>query len=236
MNNIRTLIIFFDNELASREITLFRGAVNAALEEGHSMLFHNHTEDGLRYAYPLIQYKRINKRAAIVCIEDGTEAVGEYFNSEMHPLVIGERTVDFTIKSVKSGNTLVQLWQNTFKYHVRNWLPFNSSNYKAYSDLESIADKAALLERILIGNILSFLKGVGIFVEERIVCHIISINEPRAIHYKGVKLMSFDIDFMSNISLPPLIGLGKGSSVGFGMITKRNNKTSKIQDSNEKEQ
>lgn len=31
-------------------------------------------------------------------------------------------------------------------------------------------------------------------------------------------MMGFDIRFKSNVSLPDYIGLGKGVSIGFGMI------------------
>ena len=229
MRTIKTLNIFFKNELTSHEISYFRGAVNAALEENHSLLFHNHTLDGFRYSYPLIQYKRINKKAAIVCIEDGTEAIGEFFNIDMRPFSIGNKKEEMVIGNIVANQFLVQVGQTTYKYKLCNWLPFNAENYKAYQSLERVAEKANLMERVLIGNILSFLKGVNIFIEEQITCHITDIKDPHTIHYKGIKLMSFNIDFSTNISLPPLIGLGKGASLGYGIVIKnKKNEQGKI--------
>lgn len=222
MNNIRTLIILFENEISPNEITYFRGAVNAILNDGHSVLFHNHTHEGLRYSYPLIQYKRISRKAAIVCVEEGIDVVGEFLNANMHPLPLGNKTIDMVIDNMNTLQTTIQVCQNTFRYRLRNWLPFNSQNYRTYKNIEGIAAKATLMERTLVGNILSFLKGIGIFVEKRIECRIITINDPQVIIFKGVKLMAFDIEFTANISLPPFIGLGKGASVGYGTIETNN--------------
>ncbi len=72
MNNfINTIVISFSNPLDNHQIPQFRGAINTALGENANLFFHNHTEDGFRYSYPLVQYKRIRQKAAIVCIKDG---------------------------------------------------------------------------------------------------------------------------------------------------------------------
>ena len=57
---INILTIQFANEISQHEVPLFRGAINYSLDN-HSILFHNHDGDGLRYAYPLIQYKQIKE-------------------------------------------------------------------------------------------------------------------------------------------------------------------------------
>ena len=77
-----------------------------------------------------------------------------------------------------------------------------------------------ILEHILVGNILSFLKGVGVHVEEQIDLRITDIKGQRALVYKNVKLMAFDIEFRTNITFPQYIGIGKNASVGCGVLTK----------------
>ena len=59
---INILTIQFAIEISRQEIPLFRGAINYSLEN-QSVLFHNHDGDGLRYAYPLIQYKQIKDKS-----------------------------------------------------------------------------------------------------------------------------------------------------------------------------
>jgi hypothetical protein len=79
MNYTKTLIVFFKNDIKPFEIPKFRGAIINSLEE-NNILFHNHLENSnFRYSYPLIQYKCINKSAAIVCVGNGTEAIGNFF-------------------------------------------------------------------------------------------------------------------------------------------------------------
>ncbi len=105
-NQIKTLVITFKNELKQTEIGCFRGAVIAATENA-GVLFHNHLEDEkFRYSYPLIQYKRIRKRAAIVCVGEGTGAIGDFFSSCNFEIGIGERHVLLEVDAVKASQTV----------------------------------------------------------------------------------------------------------------------------------
>ena len=107
---------------------------------------------------------------------------------------------------------------DTFRYTLRKWLPFNSNNYNEFLQLEGLAARAEFLQRILVGNILSMCKGLGIRLERDITCEILKMEEPRLELYKGVKMMSFDVEFKTNVSLPDFCGLGKGTSLGMGMV------------------
>ena len=60
MKKVRILDVSFENEIRSWEVPVFRGAIIATAGRDHT-LFHNHKDEGFRYAYPLIQYKRIDK-------------------------------------------------------------------------------------------------------------------------------------------------------------------------------
>ena len=91
MDTVKTLVIRFRNEIALDEIPLFRGAVIKTIDRP-DILFHNHIgENGFRYSYPLIQYHRIGGRAAIVCIGDGVDAIGEFFSNFRSEVIIGSR-------------------------------------------------------------------------------------------------------------------------------------------------
>lgn len=220
--NIQTLVIQFQNEISMREIPLFRGCVIHAMENAN-LLFHNHLDDdGLRYRYPLIQYKRINGRAALVCIGEGTEVIGEFFNCGDFSFQLGQRVVEMEIERVEAKHTLLQVWNTDFSYAARKWLPLSSENYRTYLSLEGMADRCAFLQKILIGNILSFCKGLDVTVEKEIKCVITDILDSNSYIHKGVRMMGFDVAFKSNVSLPDFIGLGKGVSMGFGMVVKIN--------------
>lgn len=219
---IKTLILQFANELSTNDITKFRGAVIASLKE-KNILYHNHIEDRFRYAYPLIQYKRIHQKAAIVCIGDGVKAIHELFASDNFLFKIGEKETEMKMDNVKVYDNEISIFDTIQYYRIRNWLPLNSENYAKFQNADSLVERIQILERVLAGNMLSFLKGIDIHLEEQMELHITSILDQRPAIYKRVKLMSFDIEFKTNLYLPQYIGIGKNASVGFGTLTKVTN-------------
>ena len=59
------LTIITANDIAGHEIPAFRGSVCRVAAASWCDLFHNHTEGGLRYSYPMIQYKTFRGNAAM---------------------------------------------------------------------------------------------------------------------------------------------------------------------------
>lgn len=218
LEKIKTLIIQFKNEIAAWEIPLFRGCVIQSMDNAN-LLFHNHeSEDKLRYAYPLIQYKRINKMASIVCLEEAISAVGGFFASGRFLFQLGDREALMDINHVESNETAVEVSDEEYRYIIRKWLPLNSENYHAYRSMNGLVEQCSFLQDILVGNLLSFCKGVGVTIDKEIKCTITNILNTKSYSHKGVKMMGFDVEFKTNMSLPDYIGLGKGASMGFGMI------------------
>ena len=219
MNTIKTLNIFFSNPIPNKELLFFRGAVIASLEKD-SILFHNHLDDGFRYSYPLIQYKRIQGKAAIVCIGEGTEDIGEFFSSSNFEFDINGNKKVFVIEKVKAQEATINIDDDFIYYRLHSWLPLNQENFALYNDLEGIVEKTQMLEKILIGNILSMLKGIQFFTDKQLVVNITNILKEKSLRYKKIKFTSFDLEFKSNIQLPNYIGIGKSASIGFGILTR----------------
>lgn len=216
---IPLLIVKFGNEISPQEIQPFRGAVVASLNE-KNILFHNHTENGVSYHYPLIQYKRIHKKAAIVCVKEGIKAISELFYTGNYRYKIGDRDVEMQIESIDTYNTDIDFCEEPRRYRLLNWLPLNSENYKEYQTIDGMAQRIIFMEEKLTGNLLSFFTEIGFRAEQQIDLHITDVTAQRLTHYKGVKLMAFDIEFKVNLTLPQYIGIGKSSSVGYGTLTK----------------
>ena len=232
MNNIiRTLIIRFDNEIQPFEIPLLRGSVLSSVGKEADVLLHNHEGDNFRYSFPLVQYKRMKGKACIVCIEEGADVIGQFFSTQSTSFQIGERSVLLQIEEVLPRKTTIQIWDSEFRYRLRRWLPLNSQNYEEYQKAEAMTEKIALLERILIGNILSMAKGLGIRFDKQVSCSITDLTERHLVKVKNTKVMMFDVDFKSNASLPEWVGIGKHASIGFGIITR--DKHNNIQNNDE---
>ena len=218
MSRIKRLYVRFRNKLRNDEIEFFRGAVLSKMQDA-SVLFHNHIGDNFRYSYPLIQYKRLSGKATIVCLEEGTEAIGQFFSAGDFCFQIGTRDVKMEIASVQAKQVLVQLWHTEFTYWMTRWLPFNEENYRSYKQMEGLGERFLFLEKTLIGNILSFAKGLRIYFENEVVCKILEVENPYWVWYKGVRMMAFNVRFKTNVSLPDGIGLGIGASLGNGVLT-----------------
>lgn len=219
MKYVRTLTVITDAEIRQNEIPLFRGAVINSLGEHPNVFFHNHLDDDkFRYSYPLIQYKRLEKKAAIVCVEEGVDIIGQFLTEVNGTLAIGERQITCNTGRIQPARILVQTWQEMFSYHVSRWLPLNSKNYQLYQNLEGVVEKTMFLENILKGNLLSMLKGLNIHLEKELILKITEIGEPYLLNNKGIKMMAFNADFNCNLSIPNYLGIGKNSSIGCGII------------------
>ena len=224
MKYIRTLTVTFDTEIGFKEIPLFRGAVLKSLGDMVDLLYHNHSSDHtFRYSYPLVQYKCLHGKAAIVCIEEGVDLIGQILSELYGTINIGKRKTEYKVDAVHSSKAPVQIENELSVYQLRNWLPLNSQNYQQYQNTEELVEKIKILERVLTGNILSFLKGIDIHIEEQLIVHITDILSQKAVSYKNIKMMAFDIRFKTNISLPSYIGIGKNASVGCGLLSKITN-------------
>ena len=219
MKKIRILHIEFEDEIAAREIPAFRGAIVKTAGVGN-ILYHNHIDNKFRYSYPLIQYKQINRHPAIICIEEGVEEIHHFFNNKQEGLVLGGRQYELKLSSLNLNQFTMQVWDKSFHYHIRNWLPFSQENYKKYKEINDKLSQLEFLEKILTGNILSFAKGIGWHVEKEIKLRINEIKAEKVLYVKSARREAMSLNFTTNIFLPNYIGLGKNASVGFGVVKK----------------
>jgi len=225
VKKIRILTVIFDTIIKNYEIEAFRGAVIEKVGRENSVLFHHHLNDkAFLYRYPLIQYKQINNRPAIICIEHGVDEIHRFFEKRDWSVKIGDRWLDTRIYRLLLNHFNMQVWESTFHYHIRNWIALNQSNYQKYQKLEGEKERIEFLERTLTANIISFAKGIEWDVEKEIKLSITSPVEIKKVTLKGQKMMGFNMNFKTNVFLPNYIGLGKSVSLGFGMIKQINKK------------
>jgi hypothetical protein len=224
MKKIRMLRVSFDTEIRDVEIPSFRSAIIEKVGKD-SVLFHHHIdEDKYLYKYPLIQYKSLSHQPTIICIDLGVDEIHKYFEKKSWDIRINDRKIEMKIATLELNQFVLQVWNKMFTYTIHNWIALNQDNLKKYSAMASLTDRISFLEKTLIGNILSFAKGVEWTVDKQIDLKIVNFKEPRTVKIKSNDLIGFNVEFNTNTCLPNHIGLGKAVSKGYGIIrVKKNN-------------
>lgn len=219
MPKVRYLKLRFDRNIFPYDIPRFRAAVIEKTQR-EAELFHNHKgDDGFAYRYPLIQYKVTQRKASIICLNEGADEIHHLLQNRDMTMRVGQEINDYHIEDIDLRHHNVQTWDRLFDYSLLNWMALNQEHYRRYRSLDG--DETAqidLLHGILRGNLLSFAKGIGWFVEDRIIAEITQLKEMKILPYKGKDMPAFTLNFATNVSLPDYVGLGKGVSVGFGTV------------------
>lgn len=212
--------VTFDGRLTHDEVPLFRGAIVKALGgAAASPLFHNHLGgDGLRFAYPMVQYKIVDGRPTVVGLGMRRELAG--LRGRM-ALDVGRETRLFEVAAVETVPYVPAVEDGPTMYALSRYLPLNADNAARFEAMPALTDRVCLLERTITANILSFFKGVGFRCADAVDVAISSIEAESRLRYKGVFFRGFDLTFIANVRLPDAIGLGKSPSVGFGVLSRR---------------
>lgn len=213
-----TKIQFPEIQLATRDAHKLRGYFGNLFKE-HSPLLHNHYEDGtFRYRYPQVQYKVIDKTPTLVGILEGSELLTQLF-LKINEIDIEGLKYQVHSKNISQENVNCGYSNEIHEYQFKTlWYALNQANYKEYSQLKNQAEKEAMLNRILIGQMLSFFTNIELQLkpEERLMTKV-KVSE-RSSQLKGNRLIVFKGSFVSNAILPNHIGIGRSVSRGFGSI------------------
>lgn len=211
-------ISFPEIRLATRDGHKLRGYFGTVFRD-HSPLLHNHFEDGrTRYALPLVQYKVLRGTPTLVGLQEGARLLTELF-FQMKSLEIDGRTYPVHERDIVFRNQPVGVSDALHDYRfVTNWMALNERNYPEYMAM-SPDERRGFLGRILVGNVLSFFKGIGLYLPEGVrILATVRPDPPRTTNLKNTRMMAFGGQFTTNALLPDLIGLGKSVSRGFGTI------------------
>lgn len=218
VKSVRTLFISFKNELGDIPVSAFRGAVIEKVGREHT-IFNNHLgDDKFVYQYPLIQYKKVGTSPSIFCIESGVDEIHKLFEQRSWTIQVYGEKHNLKVDRVDLKNIRLNVWERMFEYNIWNWQALNEENWLKYLQLETMVEKIAMLEKILIGNIISFAKGVEWDIEKPIKLTIKDVKLERFSKMKDIKVKTFGVQFRTNVSLPNYLGLGKGVSKGFGIV------------------
>lgn len=219
MKKLKTLFVRFDNKLTPGQVSAFRGAIVEKVGREH-LLFHQHKSDReLLYAYPLIQYKSDRGKPAIFCVGDGVDELYKLFEFQNWEINLQGERYALKIDRLDLNTVTLNVWDQQSAYLVQNWVALNEANYAKYMRETGLVPRIQILEKTLVGNILSFAKGVEWHIDKPIDVRILNIDKQYTIRYKGVPLLSFNVSFKCNVFLPNYLGLGKSVSHGYGIIS-----------------
>ena len=189
---------------------MWRSWLNDLTHWQHDVLHNHKPEGGEIYRYPLVQYHvhgfcGINEGAHILL--------------QLLPLLEAETSLHFQSKQHE-----VRLEESYKSFELKRWQPFNSENYTHWNAMKGLIERVQFLESILVGNLLGFSKAVGFEIpnkslQVRIIGNLEDLGFQRfstlnaELHRK-----TFHVQFETNLHIPTGIGLGRGSSKGFGQV------------------
>lgn len=215
---LQTTKIQFPNiKLFTRDATKLRGYFGNLFRE-YSPLLHNHYETGgFRYQYPLVQYKVIKGMPVLIALEEGAELLTSLF-LKMNSLDIGGKKYELLNKNIEHRVVDTGYSHDLHEYQFQTiWMALNQNNFELYKK-QSRGEKEQLLKKVLVGNMLSFFKGIDLHLDDREKIMVNLETREKDALFKGRKMLGFEGKFVTNVQLPPLIGLGKAVSRGFGTI------------------
>ncbi|MFN2262052.1 MAG: CRISPR-associated endonuclease Cas6 [Psychroflexus sp.] len=211
---------FPEIELKTRDAHKLRGYFGSLFKE-HSPLLSNHYEDGsLRYRYPLVQYKVIDKTPMLVGINEGSQLLTQLF-LKIKELNIDGKTYPIQSKNISSSTIKIGFSEQLHEYKFETlWLALNQKNYQKFNQLQDEAEKDDMLRSILVGHVLSFFRNTGVELEksQRLMAKL--DVEQKQTKFKDKTMLAFTGSFVVNANLPDDIGLGKSVARGFGSIEK----------------
>lgn len=214
-----TTLKFPEVELKIRDAHKLRGFFGNLFAE-HSPLLHNHFGDGnLRYQYPLVQYKVLHKTPTLVGIDEGAKLLTQLF-TKIKELSIDGITYQIETKDLEQRQVEVGYASDLQTYQFVNlWMALNKENYNRYKQATP-KERNDLLKRILVGNVLSQFRDLGVQLnpEERLLCTVKS--EEKRTRFKNQEMLAFKGEFVINAHLPEGLGIGKSVSRGFGTVIK----------------
>jgi hypothetical protein len=178
--------------------------------------FHQHDNEGLIYRHPLIRYDVSASLAEIAGLAEGALLLRslpafEAFSLRREIVRVRERNIE--IGRVEIGST-----RDPILYTFQTpYLGLNQENFQEW-ERGSDPERRCLLSRIVVGNMLSFSKTVGLHVSERLNAEV--DLEPYGMQTlkPGVELLGFRGSVRINFRLPRRWGIGKSSARGFGTL------------------
>ncbi len=206
----------FPRSLHPGEASYLRGFFGQLFAD--EVMLHHHEADGrLRYEYPKVQFKILDRTAHLIGLAEGAKLVMELWR-DVEQARIGSEVLPVLESGVCRRVETLGESESPLVYRLRTpWLALNQTNHQKYESEVDPVLRRALLERTLIGNCLSLAKGLGHWVQAPLVADCSGLRPVQA-GFKCVPMIGFVGTFRVNFHIPNHAGIGKSVSRGFGTV------------------
>jgi hypothetical protein len=168
---------------------------------------------------PLIQYRIIDNHPALIGINEGIDVMKKVF-FEINSININGvafRTTEREISVIESGFGICEEYVN-YRFNSP-WMALNEENHVKYLNCNPI-EKNILLKRILRQNLKTLSKGFDYWIKDFDGLQMDGWFKPMQVKFKDNTMTCFKGEFTTNFAIPPMLGVGKQSARGFGVIEK----------------
>lgn len=205
--------------LQHAELSAFRGAFAEFAGHGNEW-FHNHdnVSGNFHYRYPLVQYQVVEGHAAITALGEGARALEQVMGHYDGRLWMRGQWHAAACTVANPGPFVPQTTETWQTYQIRDWVALNEKNHNQWRNTGRLADQMAVLETAFTSHVMAFARGIGWFVDKRLVAQLIDYQGCQWHQRRGANLLAFDATFRVQAQLPEGVGLGKGVSIGFGRL------------------
>ncbi len=213
----KLLIVIFKNiKLKPYDIPKLRGFFANEFPECSEL--HNHLPDGsFSYKFPKIQYRIADGHPCLIGFHTGFDILKKIF-FEIESLKIEDKLYNAMEKEIILKEEELGEADADIEYEfISPWMALNQENYKKYKDI-SYEDRKSFLENILRENLKTLSKGFGYTIQNVEQIRVKGSFEPLTVNFKNQKMQCFKGNFKVNFHIPYLLGVGKQSSRGFGVV------------------
>ncbi|MFQ3573540.1 MAG: CRISPR-associated endonuclease Cas6, partial [Thermodesulfovibrionales bacterium] len=200
--NILKLNLMVESDLTKSDAEKIRGYLGNLFWDNPYV--HQHEKNGsLIYRYPRVQYKIINRSCVLIGFNEGLDIIKKKFYDlkEINLGGIWHEILSKGLESYTVSFSIISEQQTQTYSFLTPWLALNEKNYEQYQKLGTWAKKKELLEKTLIGNIISVSKSLGYTVPEPIKANISSMKEVQT-KLKGIPMLGFLGKFSVNFEIP----------------------------------
>ena len=210
-----TAVLILNTDRPVREpVTKLRGFIGNQFPA--YTLLHHPVEDGYLCTYPKIQYKIIEGTPFMIGIDEGAKVLKE-ISADIKKLELGSSIYKVSSKQINEQEAEIVPQRVMYNYRfLTPWFALNQKNYSKFMEMKDRREKKLFLNNILVGNLLSMCKGLGIIVNTRL--NVRSYLDEEKIEFKGIPFTGFTGEFTVNFRIPDFFGIGKNVSHGFGTI------------------